>query len=668
MKISLEWLGEYLPGELDAQQCADLLTNAGFPVESIETVGLDTVLDVEVTSNRGDCLCHIGVARELAALLGRDLKKTEDGRETTGEGNAPVSVRIDAPESCPHYTARVIRGVKVGPSPAWMVRRLEAVGLRSINNVVDVTNYVLFEMGQPLHAFDFSKVRGGQIIVRRAQAGEKLTSIDGHERTLTADMLVIADAQGPVALAGVMGGLESEVGEKTTDILLESARFDPLSVRKTARALAMGSDSSYRFERGIDPTLPARASRRAVALILQTAGGVVEGGLTEAGSAGYAPRTLTLRLEKLRRVLGIDLPAEQVVDALERLQLAPEREQEAIRVTVPSWRLDLNLEIDLVEEVARFVGYDAIPVREEIAIRLTPLRPQQRTVETIRSALVASGYYEAVTFSFVSDALAEDFAPPHADALARADERVRTADARLRPSLLPGLLEAVGRNENAGTPGAKLFEIGGTFWHDRTGHVEERRRLALVGDADLRSLRGAVEHLLGSLDEGRAVHVVPEHHKGFEKGAGGRIQWGGQDIGVLGMIDRSIAEKLSLRHAVAAAEIELPELLGGARHIPQLRPLPRFPAVRRDLSLVVAEKVRYQEIETLIAGLNLADLEGVDYVDTYRGKPLAKGTKSITLSLVFRSSEGTLTGEQVEAAVARVMEAAKARLGATLRT
>jgi phenylalanyl-tRNA synthetase beta chain len=671
MKISMEWLGEFLPGALDAQTCADLLTNAGFPVENIEKVGQDTVLDVEVTSNRGDCLCHIGVARELSALLDRPLKETarkSEEKEQQTEGKAAASIRIDAPDLCPHYTARILKGVSVRPSPDWMVRRLEAVGLRAINNIVDVTNYVLFEMGQPLHAFDFSKLQGAAIVVRRAKEGEKLTSIDGHERTLTPQMLVIADAGRPVALAGVMGGLESEVGENTHDILLESARFDSLSVRKTARALAMGSDSSYRFERGIDPTLPTRASQRAVQLILQTAGGEMSGGIIEAGSDGYTPKTLTLRLDKLRQVLGIDLPEKEVMGALARLQLTPVADRGAIRVTVPSWRLDLNLEIDLVEEVARIVGYDRIPVRDEISIRLTPPRPQQRTIETIRSALVAGGYYEAVTFSFVADVLADDFAPPHADALARADERVRTADARLRPSLLPGLLEAIRRNENAGTLGAKLFEIGGTFWHDSAGNVDERRRLALAGDADLRTLRGAVEHLLGSLDESRAVRIVPEHHKGFEKGAGGRIQWGGHDIGVLGIIDRSVAEKLSLHQPVAAAEIELPQLLSGARAIPQLRLLARFPSVRRDLSLIVAEKTRYEEIETLIHGVNPANLEDLAYIETYRGKPLENGTKSVTLSLIFRSPDETLTSEKVESAVSRVIQAAQEKLGATLRT
>src|SRR5947207_147390 len=293
MKISLHWLAEYLPGPLTAEAAADALTNGGLPVEVIERHGSDTVIDVEVTSNRGDCLSHVGVARELGALLNREINEI---KPTATEVATPVesatSVNIEAPELCPHYTARVLRGVKIKPSAEWMQRRLQAVGLRPINNVVDVTNYVMFEMGQPLHAFDFEKLEGRRIVVRRAKPGETLTSIDGHERRLNPGMLVIADAFRPVVLAGVMGARDSEVSGATANVLLESARFDPLSVRKTARALAMKSDSSYRFERGIDPTLPERASIRAAQLILKTAGGELLKGVAAAGSGAYPPKAL----------------------------------------------------------------------------------------------------------------------------------------------------------------------------------------------------------------------------------------------------------------------------------------------------------------------------------------------------------------------------------------
>jgi phenylalanyl-tRNA synthetase beta chain len=675
MKVSLEWLQEYLPGSLAPEQAAEALTQGGLPVETIERHGADTVIDVEVTSNRGDCLSHLGVAREVGALLSRETRDVQPPafEPAGGEAATVTSVRIDAPELCPHYTARVLHNVKVRPSPPWLARRLEAVGLRPINNVVDVTNYVMLEMGQPLHAFDFDKLEGRRVVVRRAAKGEKLVSIDGRERDLTGDMLVIADAVRPVAIAGVMGGRDSEVSAGTTTVLLESARFEPLSVRKTSRALALKSDSSYRFERGIDPTLPERASLRAAQLIIEAAGAEVVPGIVSAGSSGYRPKTLSLRLARLRQVLGVELPIQEVVDAFTRLRLAPVVNGDRIDVTVPSYRLDLNIEIDLVEEAARVIGYDRVPVRDEISIRVTPPEPKQRALETLRATMVAGGYFEAVTFGFVSDLLATDFVPPDAapgSPLARADAAVRKADASLRPSILPGLLEAVRRNENAGTAGAKLFEIGSTFWNKSApagGGVEERQRLGVVGSGDVREVRGVVERLLGRLDANRPVRVVPDTRPGFARGSAGRIEWGGESVGFLGKVERSVAEKLSLRELPAAAELDVAPLVRGAQLVPQLKPLPTFPAAPRDLSLDVAESVRYEQIESLVREVGPQHLEAVQHVSTYRGKPLAKGQKSVTITLVFRSPAGTLTGEQVEASVQKVIDAAKQKLGATLR-
>jgi phenylalanyl-tRNA synthetase beta chain len=668
MKISLEWLSQLVSGPLDPQAVADALTNGGLPVETIERVGSDTVIDVEVTSNRGDCLSHVGVAREVGALMGRELQFKQDMPAEAGTPARDVTrVSIEALDLCPHYTARVLRNVTIRSSPPWMQRRLEAVGLRPINNIVDVTNYVMFEMGQPLHAFDFDRLGGHQIIVRRARPGEKLVSIDGHERKPEPQMLVIADAKIPVALAGVMGGRDSEVGGLTRNVLLESARFDPLSVRKTARALAMKSDSSYRFERGIDPTLPARASLRAAQLMLETAGGELLAGMVEAGSGDVPPKKLSLRLARLNQLLGIDLPRDEAVDALRRLQLSPAVHDGQIEVTVPSWRLDLNIEADLIEEVARVIGYDRIPVRDEIPIRLTPVDPDLHTIEDIRHLLAGAGYFEAVTVTFLSDNLIEEFKPPDALTLSRADPMTRKADAHLRGSMLPGLLEARRRNEAAGTLGAKLFEIGSTFWIGHDGNFVERRRLGLVGCEDLHEVRGTIELLLERLDSTKPIEVTPENHPGFAAGACGRITWGGRAIGHLGKIARAVADKLDLRELPAAAELELSELLAGAQHVPQLRPLPRFPAIRRDISLIVSEPTRYQQLETLVRGLNLENLEEVEYVTTYRGKPLEKGTKSVTITLIFRSASGTLTSEQVEASVQRVIATAREQLGATLR-
>jgi phenylalanyl-tRNA synthetase beta chain len=668
MKISLEWLKDYLPGELSAETAAETLTHGGFPVEVIERHGDDTVIDVEVTSNRGDCLSHLGIARELAALLNREFRDVSPkAKESSAPASRATSVAIEVPDLCPHYTARVLRNVTVKPSPSWLVRRLEAVGLRAVNNVVDVTNYVMFEMGQPLHAFDFDKLDGRRIVVRHARPGEKLISIDGKERTLAPEMLVIADAARPVALAGVMGGRDSEVSGSTKNILLESARFDPLSVRKTARTLSMKSDSSYRFERGIDPLLPERASLRAAQLILETGGGELLAGDVSAGESRFHPKRVMLRLERLRRLLGVRFSPVQVTDALHRLQLSPHSADNRIEVTVPSHRLDVNIEVDLIEEVARVIGYDKVPMKEEIPIRLTAPDPLADVLETIRTVLVSGGYYESITFGWVSDLLAADFTPPQAIGLPRADGGVRKADASLRPSILPGLLESVRRNENVGTPDAKLFEIGSTFWLAPGGKVDERRRVALVGSPDVREVRGVVELILNRLDPNRDVRVIPEPRPGFARAASGRIEWGGQIVGYIGKIDRSVSEKLGLREVVAAAELELLAVVEGARRVPQQKTLPTFPAVRRDLSFVVAESVRYEQIESLVRELKPELMEDLEYVTTYRGKPLEKGRKSITITLVFRSPTGTLTGEAVDATVQRVVDGAKAKLGAVLR-
>ena len=672
MKVSLEWLREYLPGPLDSQRAVEALTNGGLPVESDEPFGPDDrVIDVEVTSNRSDCLSHVGVARELSALLNREFRNvTPRAAESVTQASSATSVAIEAPDLCPHYTARIIRNVKVRPSPPWLARRLEAVGLRPINNVADVTNYVLFEMGQPLHAFDFDRLEGRRIVVRRARKGEKLVSIDGRERELTPDMLAIADAARPVAIAGVMGGRDTEVSERTVNVLLESARFDPLSVRRTSRALTLKSDSSYRFERGIDPTLPERASLRAAQLILETGGGELLAGLVSAGQSGYRPKALSLRLAKLKQVLGVELPTQDVIGAFTRLGLSPVLKGDRIDVTVPSHRLDLNIEVDLVEEAIRVLGYDRVPVRDEISIRLAPRQPERVALGMINSTLVGAGYFEAITFTISGGELFKPFLPPESEADRSRQVKVSagTKWSELRPSLIPTLLSARQTNEAVGTPNVKLYEMGSAFWYSPTGQTIERRRLGLVGSDDVREVRGEVEKVLRRLDADRQVRVVPDARPGFAAGACGRIEWGGQAVGYLGKIDRNLAAGFGLREPPAAAELELPPLLAGAQLVPQLHPLPEFPAAERDLNFILPESTRYEALESTVREAKPEHLEDLRYVTTYRGKQIDKGHKSITITLVFRSPTGTLTGEQVEASVNRVVDAARQKLGATLRT
>lgn len=434
----------------------------------------------------------------------------------------------------------------------------------------------------------------------------------------------------------------------------------------------MGSDSSYRFERGIEPTLPQRASLRAAELFLQTAGGELLRGSIDAGSMTAESRGLSLRLDQLKRLLGVEFGTDRVMHALQRVRLAPVLRGRQIDVTVPSDRLDLNIEADLIEEVARVIGYDHVPVRQEISIRLTPPDPAAQPLAAVYSTLCAGGYFEAVTFSFVSDLLATDFAPKSSahptHPLPRADASVRKSDAFLRPSLLPGLLEAARRNQSNGLENPQLYEIGSVFWNGPDESVQERRRLGIVGTPDLREVRGVVEAILHKLDATRSVTVLPDAAAGFASVAAGRIEWGAIPIGSIGKIDRSIVNKLSLREAPAAAELDLTALLAGAIRVPQLRDPPRFPSVRRDLSLDLPEATRYEQIASVIDSVKPQWLEAVDYVTTYRGKQIGASQKSVTIALVFRSPTETLTSEQVETSVQRVVEAAKTSLSAKVRS
>lgn len=667
MKTSCQWLTDFLAAVPPAREAGEILTMGGFPVEEFDHVDGVDVMDVEITSNRPDLLSHVGIARELAALAGGSFKRDEAApKEVADRADATASVTIERPDLCPHYTARILRNVKIAPSPEWMQKRLEQIGLRPINNVVDVTNYVLFELGQPLHAFDFDQLAGGRIVVRNAREGETLKTLDGMERRLTPDMLVIADAETPAALAGVMGGERSEVTGATTNILLESARFDPLNVRNTSRRLKLMSDSSYRFERGLDPTLAVRAAARAAELILETAGGELLSGYAEAGSGAYEPKQITLRWSELRRLLGVDLPHDAVTDALARLGLSPREVDGGLETTVPSHRLDLSIEADLIEEAARVVGYDKIPLRESITVQVKGQDPALQATGVIRDALVAAGYFEAVTFSFVSDALSKAFVA-EGTALRRVDTNVRKADGHLRPSVLPGLVEAIRYNESVGNGPAKVFETGSAFWRDNDG-PQEQRRLAFAGGTDYADCRGAVELVLQRLDATRSIRVEPHDAAGFGKGACGRVLWDGHAIGHVGLLAQDVVEALDLRHRPAIAELDVDALVAGYRPVPENKPLARFPSARRDVSLVVKDRVAYSDLADLVTEMKLADVVGVDHGGTYRGKPLAKGTKSVTLTLVFRRESGTVPREAADAEIERLVTSARERFGAEVRT
>ncbi len=664
MQISTEWLTDFLDTVPPTEAAGDALTMAGYPVEEVEVVDGVDVMDVEVTSNRPDLLCHLGVARELAAVAGGTFTLTDAQPLEAGEPH-DVQVAIEVTDLCPHYTARLLRDITIKPSPDHLIKRLTHVGLRPINNVVDVTNYVLFELGQPLHAFDYDKLAGGRIVVRLAKQGETLRTLDGVDRKLTTSDLVIADAEKPVALAGVMGGEATEVTASTKNVLLESARFDPLSVRNTSRRLKLMSDSSFRFERGLDPTLAHRASRRAASLILDTAGGTLCKGVSEAGSGNYEPKHLTVRWAAMKRLLGVDLPREGVMAALDKLGLSPTPTDDGIQTTIPSHRLDLSIEADLIEEAARVVGYDKIPLRETITVRVRPEDVKLRANDIARTVLTAAGCDEAITFSFVSDALKDLFLPADAK-LRRVDPGVRKADGALRPSVLPGLLQSLRHNETVGNDNVKLFEIGSAFWFDAKGPCEVRR-LAVVGGTDYARCRGTIETLLERLDPSRLVRVESADAAGFGKGACGRVLWGDEPVGHVGLCDAAVVNALDLRHTPTMAELDYDALVRGLNEPTKPGSLARFPAARRDVSLVVADRVSYDELADLATELNLSDLVGVEHGGTYRGKPLEKQSKSVTLTLVFRRDDATVPREHAEEQVARLVSLASQRFDAEVR-
>jgi phenylalanyl-tRNA synthetase beta chain len=682
MKISLEWLNTYLPADCSAQQADELLMSQGFPIEgTIDFVegpaAGDTQLDVEVTSNRGDCLSHIGVAREVAAGMGESLSMpTVDEPAAGGESvHTLTSVTVEQPGACPLYTARVIRGVKVGPSPDWLKRRLTAIGLRPVNNIVDITNIVLMEHGQPLHAFDFNKLAGHNIIVRYAQPGEAFRAIDGSQHKLSSDMLVIADSDRPQAVAGVMGGAESMVTDTTTDILLESAIFEPLTVRSTSRALKLASDSSFRFERGVDPAGVERASRAAAKLILEMAGGTLTPGVITVGEIPGETPTITLRPERVEQLLGISIAPEKITQLLGSIGIQRSGEADAsgvLRFDPPSFRLDLEREVDLIEEIARLHGLDDIPTQPKIEIVARPPQPSVEARRAIDRVLVGHGYHETVTFSFMSEDHAAAFIPPDAEALLLNDER-KKATPVLRPSIIPSLLACRKLNQDAGNSDIKLFETAST-WAVRDGQTLETRRLCLLRDAQdgeraVRELRSVLQEMVEALagpDAADWLSIEPvAPSDSFSTLAKVRLQ--SREIGRFGLISPSQLKLHGITTPQLAVELVADDLLSQYPPRPSVSSLPKYPGIERDLSVIVEETVGWQQIESTIRSADPALLERIEYLDVYRGKPIPPGRKSVSLRLLFRDLLQTLRHEQVDPQVQAVVRSLNEKLDAELR-
>ncbi|HLB75016.1 MAG TPA: phenylalanine--tRNA ligase subunit beta [Sedimentisphaerales bacterium] len=670
MKISLDWLSDYIETGLDAERIAEILSDQGFPCEGIERTKGDAVLDIEITSNRGDCLGHIGIARELSAATGRELKMpVVELEESDRSVNELASVRIAEPDLCGRYTARVIEGVTIGPSPDWMVKRLEAVGMRSVNNVVDATNYAMMEMGQPPHAFDYAKIAEGKIIVRKAIAGERIVSIDGSRCELDGDMLVIADPRGPVAVAGVMGGLETEVGDATRMVLLEDAWFDPVSIRTTSRRLALPSEAAFRFERIVDIAGIDWASKRTCRIITQVAGGKAAAGLVDAYPKKPARKEVALRLARLKKVLGIEVPHDQAIRILSALSFQPRLAGDSIVCSVPSWRSDVYREADLIEEVARVYGYSKAPTERKISIEVVPVDPRQKMTQRVGAYLNACGFYETINVTFVEDSVAETFAESSLEKHLGVKDESRKGASLLRQSLIGSLLGVLKTNVNAKNRPCMVFEIADTFLpcDSDEGLPCEEAKLGLVCDSDLRDMSGVIEGLIRSIHRDAEVAFVPADLPWAEAGA--KITVNGDCIGSAGIVSKSVSEKFDLKGILpAAAEMSFERLLSLSSGPVKVRPIPRFPAIERDLSIIVGEEVRWSEIIGVVKGKASPELEDVKFVGIYRGKGIDAGRKSVTLSLRFRDEDGTLTHEAVDGLEKPIVEALAEAIGAQLRT
>lgn len=673
MLVSWNWLQDYVRLEMPVDDFAQRLTMTGLNLESIETVEGDSVIDFEVTSNRPDCLGHIGIAREAAVVLGLPLCLPPAKPAASSESiDKAVRVAIETTD-CPHYTARVIRGVKVGPSPDWMKRRLQAVGINSVNNVVDATNYVMLECGQPLHAFDYDKIRGRQIVVRKARAGESIRAIDQRDYPLSAEMCVIADAERPVAVAGVMGGWDTEISDATTTVLLEAATFMPLSVRNTARKLDLHSPSSHRFERALDLHGLDWASRRCCELILQTGGGeVLHGACVAGGPPVVRPEPIRLRLSRIPVILGIEIPGDECRRILAALGCSVEASTDdgVIVATPPTFRRDLTREIDLIEEVARVHGYEQIPEDIEVPLCASARTLRDRVSERVRQTLVACGFYEALTLSFVSQASFENFQPRGERPALFVNHSKRRQDNLLRQSLVPSLLVSRRDNERRQNFGAEFFEIARVYLDaDRTlpEAQAEPTMIGLVSNRPFTDFKGVLELLARRVRRDVTITTRPSSVPQFTPGRGAELLLNGERWGWFGELDRSVRQRVDLRDAVSVAELDLGVLEPLFDLTPAYQSLPEHQGSSRDLNFVIDESLEWQRLHDVIAGAAGSLLERIDFGGQYRGQQIPGGKKSYLVTLRYRSPGRNLTSEEVEQAQQAVIAACQSQLGADLR-
>jgi len=689
MLILYNWLREFVEFDLAPRQLAERLTMIGLAVDAVHERDEDAILELDLTANRPDCLSHLGVAREVAAMVGATLKMPAVRiAALCGHIGELVSVEVEEPQLCPRYTARAVRNVRVGPSPKWLTERLQKLGQRPINNVTDVTNYVLHEQGQPLHAFDLDRLRGQRVVVRRARAGEKILTLDGIERELGAEMLVIADAERPVAVAGVMGGEETATHAETRNVLIESAYFDPLSVRKTSRALDLHTESSYRFERGADPEAALRAQERAVALICEIAGGEATEDAIDLYPQPIVRPLISLRPARVERLTGLQATVEQIVAILSALGFQ-ERvvERERIEVVAPSWRVDVEREEDLVEEVARHLSYEriaeALPASSTVGEHL----PGEERRRAARRTLATLGFDEAINFSFINEVYEQDFVPLPTLSEGNAQfvivrNPIIEGATLMRASLIPGLLEAVRRNFNQGTRDVRLFELGHVFARASapgarpcereslalvaTGAALEEGRAAATRQLDFYDVKGALEAVVDAMNA-PPLEFKPAPVAHLREGQAAQILFGDETIGFIGRLAEKVAARFKFKPPVYVAELDFQRLLETPPRAVRYAPLPRYPAIVRDLSLIVERRVAWADVRQAIGELNLTPLRRIEFVDAYEGQSVPEGYRSLTLRLEYRADDRTLRDDEVDEMQERVLRGLHERFGARLR-
>ncbi|HET6460930.1 MAG TPA: phenylalanine--tRNA ligase subunit beta [Syntrophales bacterium] len=648
----------------------------------------DMIIDIGITPNRSDCLSTVGIAREIAAITGATLKYPDTSvAESEEDIRSITSVDILDPDLCPRYSARIIKDVTIKPSPLWMRRRLEAVGLRAINNIVDVTNYVMMELGQPLHAFDFRFLEEGRIVVRRSRGGEKFTSLDDKERLLEMDTLLICDGKKPVAIGGIMGGVNSEVKEDTKTVLLESAYFIPSSIRKSVKSLGMSTDASFRFARGIDPEGVIRASNRAAQLMAEVSGGrVCRGYIDRYPQKVVTASNIGLRIGRVNEILGTDINATEIIKALESLEMTVRPEKNGVYlVSPPTYRVDITREIDLIEEIARLYGYDRVPATlPPVSVMAVRKDRQQVVVDRIRELMRGSGYSEIITFSFVS--------PDSARCLGirEDDDRCKMVKVRnpltedqsvMRTTLVFSLLDTMKKNVHNGCLDLKLFEIGRVFFQQKEGKlpIEKNRMGCLItgryyddlwstkSSAEFYDLKGCIENVFDGLKitglEFRSSFRDTFLHPGKSCGVYARDLF----VGFMGEVHSDTLLRMDLKNRAYVAEIDMDIISNMFSGEVFYKDLPRFPSVVRDVAFVISQEMEADKILNLVTEIDKELLEKVSVFDVYSGKNIPQGKKSLGIRFVYRAPDRTLTDDEVNQLHGKIVKEIVALTGARIR-